>query len=601
MNGKYLFLLFLLTYGNNLSFARQTDSLVCEIYESVVLTHVLTPAGPLPPVIDPNGVYPYMSYSETSNRPVPELYKMISLENSRIKVEICPDLGGKITSLQYKSNGKNVLYDPQIIRHTRILPRFYFVAGGIEVSFPISHSPSQNESLLYKIEETAGRIYVTCGERELHQGMQWSVEYSLGKDDTCLTQRVLIHNPGAHSYSWMSWSNAALPGAPDTRFDFPDGEVLVHASILDTISWRKNGPEYERDIKEMTGFFWKTKDVNAFGAFTPSLGTGLYHVAEEKSVPGIKLWSYGVEDDKEWAMLSSSRQQAYIEIQGGPASDQSIKMELQPDEKMCHVEYWIPTNKALDIYTIHIPPHKLRPIDEIPLFGWARQEEVQTWTELQDAYEGKARPPRAPDPATADNWAPSGMENLDKPFRWIIRISQGKEKDYWRYYYGVWLAGRERVDEATDILEKSDTDLSKAVLARLYEVKGELSKAETAYDSIADSWLSLHPQFVVARDKLLQKAGRHTLGKREFLLAAVNASPDEWIAERNIRLLIDKGEYLRAKEALLSTAFQKVHQTYERTELWKIICNGLGLPEGDIPRRLGEDKLARFGAYRAYE
>lgn len=42
----------------------------------------------------------------------------------------------------------------------------------------------------------------------------------------------------------------------------------------------------------MTRLFWKTKDVNAFGAYTPSLGTGLYHIADSKIAGGIKLWSY---------------------------------------------------------------------------------------------------------------------------------------------------------------------------------------------------------------------------------------------------------------------------------------------------------------------
>jgi len=51
-----------------------------------------------------------------------------------------------------------------VIRHTRILPRFYFVAGGIEVSFPISHSPSQNERVVCRSDNSADRAYVTCGE-----------------------------------------------------------------------------------------------------------------------------------------------------------------------------------------------------------------------------------------------------------------------------------------------------------------------------------------------------------------------------------------------------------------------------------------------------
>lgn len=174
--------------------------------------------------------------------------------------------------------------------------------------------------------------------------MQWSVEYSLGDKDECLTQRVVYYNPGKQAYPWMSWSNAALPCAPDTQYDFPNGTVLSHASTLDTIDWKTEGTHHERDIKEMTGYFWKTKDVNTFGAYTPSLGSGLYHIADESSTPGIKLWSYGVAGDKEWSMLSTPDRQPYVEIQGGPISDQSIKLELRPGEKKNHVEYWIPTD-----------------------------------------------------------------------------------------------------------------------------------------------------------------------------------------------------------------------------------------------------------------
>ena len=155
----------------------QTTGVVCEEFDQIQLTHVLTPTGPLPTALDPNGVYPYMSYSETSNRPVPKRYRMISLENEKVKAIICPDLCGKVISLTHKESGKEVLYRPDVIKYTRILPRFYFVAGGIEVSFPISHSPTQNEPVLYQIDHTGDRTYVTCGERESHYGMQWSVEY----------------------------------------------------------------------------------------------------------------------------------------------------------------------------------------------------------------------------------------------------------------------------------------------------------------------------------------------------------------------------------------------------------------------------------------
>jgi len=166
----------------------------------------------------------------------------------------------------------------------------------------------------------------------------------------------------------MSWSNAALPSAPDTEFHFPRGEVLSHASRIDTIDWQRQGPKHESAIKEMTGYFWKNRDANAFGAYTPSLGTGLYHVADEAISPGMKLWSYGVGDDRAWATLSTAAPQPYIEIQGGPIGDQSIKLELLPKKTRWHVEYWIPTDKPLNIYSLKVPENHLRAVSDIPLF-----------------------------------------------------------------------------------------------------------------------------------------------------------------------------------------------------------------------------------------
>lgn len=581
--------------------ANAADGVTCKTFSQVLLTHQLTPAGPLPTVVDPNGVYPYMSYSETSNRPVPKKYRMILLENDKVKAVICPDLCGKVVSLIHKESGKEVLYTPEVVKHTRILPRFYFVAGGIEVSFPISHSPTQNEIILYRIDRATDRIYVSCGERELHYGMQWTVEYSLGTNDSFLTQRVVLHNPGKKSYPWMSWSNAAIPSAPDTQYDFPNGKVLSHASELKEIDWKTEGTKYERDIKEMTGYFWQTSDVNAFGAFTPSLGTGLYHMASVESAPGIKLWSYGVEEDKEWSMLSAPRREPYVEIQGGPIRDQSIKLELKPGEKRSHVEYWLPTDKPLDIYSLKIPANKLRDINEIPLFEWARPSEYSFWMNLQYAYERQEEVPEVIAPETGI-WAPSGMEDLDNAFIWAITSSIENSRIYWKYHYGTWLAGRERIDEAIHQLEGLDYDLAKALLARLYVQKGNFEKARSSYAFIAkESWLCLHPQIVVERDKLLRKFGKSTLKERAEWLSFIDASSDEWIAERRIQWLIDNEEYKKAKDLLLTTSFQKVHQTYTRTGLWEQICKGLHIKNKKAPYQLGEDRLARFGAYREYE
>jgi hypothetical protein len=578
----------------------KTGKISVKEYEDYILTHLLVPAGPVPTALDPNGVYPYVSYSETSNRPVLKKYKLITLENDSINVTICPDLGGKVMSMIHKQSGKEVLYVPDVVRPTRILPRFYFIAGGIEVSFPISHTPVQNETVLYKIDEVGERVYVTCGERELRFGMQWSVEYSLGKQDNFLTQRVVFFNPGKFAYPWMSWSNAALPSAPDTEYHFPRGEVLAHSSRLDTLDWEKQGPKKESDIKEMTGYFWKTTDVNAFGAYTPSLGTGLYHIADKKIASGIKLWSYGVEDDSAWSLLSTAKHQPYVEIQGGPIGDQSIKLEMKPKDKRWHVEYWIPSDQPLDLYSLKVPKNKLRSLESVHLFGWARPIETIFWQGLKKAHSSKAKVP-APPKVHEKLWAPSGMEDLDAAFSWAIDSSKSEDQDLYKFYYGTWLAGRGNTDKAIEQLSSSRNGLAKVLLARLLKQKGNNKEALDAILSVEEKWLQMHPQVVIDRDKLLRAAGTGNLAERERWLSEVNALRDEWIIERRVQLLIDQGKHQQAKDLLLSTPFQKVHQTYTRTGLWQQICEKLNLPCSPVPEQLGEDRLATFGAYREFE
>ncbi len=595
MKRKNTLILFLiLTVAS--SFAQKVT---CRQFDDYVLTCELTPAGPVPTVYDANGVYPYVSYVETSNRPVLKKYHFIVMENEQMKVTICPDLGGKIVSMICKPSNKEVLYQPGIVRYTRILPRFYFTSGGIEVSFPISHSPSQNEKLLYKIDSAENRIYVTCGERELRFGMQYSIEYSLGMNDNFLTQRVVYTNRGTEAYPWMSWSNAALPSGPDTKYFFPKGKVLRHASTIDTIDWQTQGPKTENNIKEMTGYFWRTKDVNAFGACTPSFGTGLYHIADEKIAPGVKLWSYGTGDDSTWATLSTLKHQTYIEIQGGPLSDQSIKTELQPKEIKWHVEYWFPTDVPLNIYSMKVPGIKLRALNEVPIFQWARMNEVKVWQELQEAEKKKIKLP-APPLVDEMLWPPSGMENLDVAFQYAI-TNDKSNADLWKLYYGAWLAGRAKKDSAILILSPCSNGISKVLLARLLKINGDTSNARKAFESITETWLQLHPQVVVERDKLLRSIGMQTIPEREGWLNKVAALNDEGVIERRIQLLIDENKIQEAKDLLLNTTWQKVHQTYTRTGLWEQICAKEGINPLPIPQQLGEDRLARFGAYREYE
>ena len=129
----------------------------------LLLTHLLVPAGPIPTASDPDGLYPYESFCETSRRPVLKRYRVVSIENDLIRVKISPDLGGRICSIFLKASALEALFFPPVVRPVRILPRQSFTGGGIELSFPISHSPVQLVPVLYEVERDEERIYVECG------------------------------------------------------------------------------------------------------------------------------------------------------------------------------------------------------------------------------------------------------------------------------------------------------------------------------------------------------------------------------------------------------------------------------------------------------
>ena len=568
----------------------------------LLLTHQLVPAGPIPTTNDPDGFYPYESFCETSKRPVLKNYRMIALENDRIRVKICPDLGGRVCSIFLKDAAVETLFLPRVVRPVRILPRLSFTGGGIELSFPISHSPVQIVPVMHVVTRDRERIYVSCGERELRFGMNWTVEYSLGERDALLTQRTVFFNPDHDAHPWMSWSNAGVPARPDTEFHFPGGPVLAHGRDLRTIDWNVEGPRRQSDVRRMTGFFWKKPDCSAFGAFTPSLGAGLYHVADLSQVPGIKLWSDGTGRDEAWVAQYTLNGEQCLEIQGGPLVDQSVKSDLQPGQLRHHTEFWVPSATRRDIREIPLPQPALRAVDKVPLFDWETSEDVGFWLSLTSAWKSGLvhQIPTAPG-VDSNRWAISGMSDLGDALSWAALSTKGSERDRWLFQRGAWLAARGKTGSALEALAQSHDDRARALAGRLSMAQGTDTRAAAeCFRAIESEAISLHPQIVIERDKALAALGPETLGERRRWLDAVSALDDEWLAERRASLFIDAGDSQAALNVLRNTHFQLMHQRYERTRLWRQAEANLGLEPVEYPAWLGEDDLAEFGAYREH-
>src|SRR5260370_16508330 len=102
------------------------------------------------------------------------------------------------------------------------------------------------------------------------------------------------------------------------------------------------------------------------------------------------------------------------------------------------------------------------------------------------------------------------MENLAPAFEWAIQNTRDANTELWRFQYGAWLAGRGQTEDAIRILSASKIGVASALLARLYQAKGDARKAAAALEAIQEPGLHLHPQGVLQRDKILHALGTQT-------------------------------------------------------------------------------------------
>jgi hypothetical protein len=618
------------------------------VTEHLVLFHELTPCGPIPTAHDPNGVYPYVSYSHTAPRATLRVEPLIVLQNARLRAEVLPAQGGRVRSLTLLGGADgaaaaDVLAAPAVVRPVRIQPRQAFTGGGIELSFPISHTPSLLERVHYEagVDAADGRAYARCGERELRHGMQWTVEWSLEPEGAALLQRVRFFNPTATPRPWMSWSNAGVPSQADTEFHYPPGAYLRHGAAMDTIDWAASGPRTQGDIAAMAGFFWRppppaegaARGLVAFGIFTPSLRAGLYHVS---ALPGVKLWSDGVGSDARWVtQYQADAASQLVEMQAGPLADQGVKGVLAPGGEHAHAEAWLPSRAPLALGEAAAAARgalaRLASAPPLPLFSWARPATVERWLALEaqcaaaaaaaagsggGGGSGGAPTVRAPDEASLE-WAPSGMEGLGRALAWAAGscAAGGVEQSRWLLQLGAWLAataadglpgaaagcGQDGLDAALDALRASRDGRARALLGRLLRrCRSDAQGAAEALRSVAPAALALHPQVVVELDLALAGLGAGALGERARALGALGAleAGDEALAERRVALLADEGRPREALAALEARHFPLVHQRYVRTALWRRLVGAVGgAQERAPPASLGEDELFGWGAY----
>jgi hypothetical protein len=534
--------------------------------------HAPVPLTSLPLVFHRDHLFPYTSYGDTLGTPVSREFRLLVLENDAVKVTVCPDLGGRVMSYIDKTTAKELLFSNPVVKPVRILPVWAFISGGIEFNFPIAHSPTSIDTVGSSTGKAATPdgeyAYIRVGEREARSGMEWVVELGLLENSPVLVQRTALRNDTARAHPWMMWTNCAVPSTPETEFIYPAGPALRHDRAVGDITWPCDGSDWEKNITQMTGFFWKPGSGHTFGIWHHDTGGGLLHLADPAQVPGKKLWTYGFGADRSWALASTDGLAGYSEIQSGPLEDQGQKPLFPAGGELRFEEYWMPAATRGDFARAELPAFHLPGWQaQTPWLGHAHSSWQCGWESFRCGH--------GPMPSSI---VPPGLELED-----ALRAAGAAES------LALWLIARDRAAEALPLVEA----LASPTAQRLAGLICWKTLDDPARAAAHLRRGPLHdPIAVVELDQVLSVL--QLTDERRSLLES--APPHGCVIERRAHLYLTEDRPAGTLRLLRDTVWPLEHQRYVRGTLWHKASLALGLDPA-IPACLGEDALATFGEY----
>jgi hypothetical protein len=298
------------------------------------------------------------------------------------------------------------------------------------------------------------------------------------------------------------------------------------------------------------------------------------HAADPAQLPGKKVWTYGHGPHRQWglATTNSSSATSYCEIESGPLLDQSEKPLFAAGAEQRFTEFWIPVHSRAECDSVKIPRFSLPKVGE-PWLGWKHSAWQAEW---ESFHEGDGPLPSSPVPTSIA---------LEAVLRKELASGNAKAAGP----LALWLAFHGRPAEALPLVAHGDATARRIAGLIYWKALNDLGAAVAHLESGP-----LHdPIAIMELDELYEALGLHE--RRAALLRKAASHPR--LIERLADLALTSGNPAEAIRLLSETRWQREHQRYVRTELWRKAQTALGNSAAAVPDFLNEDNLARFGAY----
>ncbi|KAA0992220.1 DUF5107 domain-containing protein [Dyadobacter aurulentus] len=308
--------------------------------------------------------YPYYVFDGYTNKSTTKNWKVVELENPYIKVQVLPEVGGKVMGAIEKSTGEEFVYTNHVMKFRAIGIRGPWTSGGIEHNFglDLGHAPWAAAPVDYVMQNNAdGSVTCVVGGLDLASRTQWRVKIVLPKDKAYFETQSLWYNPLPLHDAYLSWENAAFRASEDMQFFFPGTHHVGHDGNASPWPIDENGVDlsYYKNVNSGgdKSYHVMGMHTNWFGGYWHNKNFGFGHWAPYSDAPGKKLWIWSrAREGAIWEDLLTDSDGQYIEAQSGVTFNQAAERSgfhspfnqknLGPFYSETKTEYWFPVKAA---------------------------------------------------------------------------------------------------------------------------------------------------------------------------------------------------------------------------------------------------------------
>jgi len=304
-------------------------------------------------------IYPYPLMDNLTDTRADKAYKAVTLENEFIRMDVLPEIGGRIFTALDKTNSYDFFYRQHVIKPALVGMLGAWISGGLEWNIPHHHRATSFMPVDYRlVENPDGSRTVWVGEIELRHRMRWEVGLTVYPGKSYIEATVRLYNRTPLVNSFLYWANPAVYANPDYQVIFPPDTDIVTFHAKNQFSYWPfsssvfNGVDYTRGVDigwwknhpRPTSFFAWGSEMDFHAGYDHGKHAGVVEVGNHHILVGKKFWEWGNgPEGRLWDRILTDTDGPYIELMVGAYSDNQPDYSwIQPYEVKAFKQYWYP-------------------------------------------------------------------------------------------------------------------------------------------------------------------------------------------------------------------------------------------------------------------